>query len=278
MLQFSDKARLRRIKGIARRERRLGKIERGNAVGRVAEILKTGEPTLFRYEADCRHKLRARMCMDGISWARADATAAEIVAEALALIGAERPSWAEGQRIYTEEGASEIHHTHCARCNGKIPPQRISPLGNAVRYCSDVCRDAARSARRWHGGFRLSRAEFLAAQAVRRQEKRETHARACEGCQKEFLPDLRNLDQRFCSMACVVKAPRPSMRRPARNCEMCGEVFQPKSKARRFCSRSCASRDRVQRGRAGTFSRVAGISASSHPGPDRGVHYVGCGE
>jgi hypothetical protein len=97
MLQFAGKIRLRRIKELQRRERRLKKAERKQAVDRVASILKRGEPTRFAFEAACRHDLRAQMCLAGMAWSRADATAAEIVSEALARIGAQRPSFEQGQ-------------------------------------------------------------------------------------------------------------------------------------------------------------------------------------
>jgi hypothetical protein len=198
MLQFSDKARLRRIKEIARRGRRLGKIERRNAVGRVAEILKTGEPTLFRYEADCRHKLRARMCLDGISWARADATAAEIVAEALALIGARRPSWNEGQPQWTDSGANSFLHTRCARCGKPLPPQEAGfAHGRPRQHCSRSCAV---------GAFNDKNIDDVRAynRAYRRALKAAAPDSTCETCEGTFKSVKRpgRPAARFCSNAC----------------------------------------------------------------------------
>jgi hypothetical protein len=132
MLQLSEKIQRRRIAEIARRERRLGKSERKRAVARIAPLLKSGEPTPFAFEASCRHDLRAEMCLTGIPWARANATAAEIVAEALAAIGARRPSWNEGQPRWTQEGWSPIERTRCVTCGGRLPE------GHRL-YCSAQC-------------------------------------------------------------------------------------------------------------------------------------------
>jgi len=120
---------------------RLAAGRRKALVDRCAVILRAGEPTCFAFEATCRHSLRAGLCLNGWSWARADTEAAEIVAEALRRIRAKRPTWREGQPRYTQEGFSPIERTRCAWCAKPLPAEKFL-------YCCTTCSQRARQVRR----------------------------------------------------------------------------------------------------------------------------------
>ncbi len=107
---------------------------RRRLVHSVAAICRGAQPSPFRYEAICRHALRAGLCLQGWSWHRADVTAGEIVGAGLRMIGAARPRWQQGQPEWTQEGFSPIEHTRCRECGrplGDDNPNRI--------FCSAVC-------------------------------------------------------------------------------------------------------------------------------------------
>lgn len=124
------------------RPRALNRERRRHLVSTVAEILKGGDPTPFAFEASCRHGIRSRLCLDGWKWAEADGTAGEIVAEALRLIGARRPPWAEGQPEWTQNGAGAlIERTRCINCHGPLPADH-------TKFCGQLCASAHHA--RWN--------------------------------------------------------------------------------------------------------------------------------
>src|SRR5687768_16158570 len=96
-------------------------------VAEVAAVLQKGEPTVFRFEAVCRHALRSTFCLSGRSWQFSDRIAADVVGGALEQIGAQRPPWAWGQPEYTEEdsAATRIGFTHCLNCGQRLEDERF---------------------------------------------------------------------------------------------------------------------------------------------------------
>jgi hypothetical protein len=121
--------------------RRLSKDRRRQLVAIVANILRSGEPTKFTFEATCRHAIRSRLCLQGWRWAEADTIAADIVATALRSIGAQRPAWKEGQPEYTQDGFAPILRTRCAHCGRPLPDSD----GTRRIHCSSVCANVRRS-------------------------------------------------------------------------------------------------------------------------------------
>ncbi|MBX9452050.1 MAG: hypothetical protein KL801_09445 [Mesorhizobium sp.] len=101
---------------------------------KIVAIMRTVEPTPFAAEGPCRAGIRASLCLQGWAWANADAVAAEIVAAALNIAGARRPTWYEGQPEYTQPGALPILRERCIRCRGPLP------VGH-YKFCSKVCSD-----------------------------------------------------------------------------------------------------------------------------------------
>jgi hypothetical protein len=65
----------------------------------------------------------------------ADQAAKDIVAGAHRLLGAERPSWYEGQPEYIISSGDLIERTRCACCHKPLPDGR-------PKFCSDICRTA----------------------------------------------------------------------------------------------------------------------------------------
>lgn len=84
-------------------------------------------------EGTMRAALRADLCLRGWQWRDANQAACDIVAHAHSLLGAERPSWYEGQPEYILAPGVLIERTRCRRCRKKLPEERPT-------FCSDICR------------------------------------------------------------------------------------------------------------------------------------------
>jgi hypothetical protein len=102
----------------------------------VADVLRHYWVSPFQFEGAVTAGLRAELCLRGWPWELADTEARRLVKAALALIGARRPTWQQGQPEHTQEGATYIPRDRCARCTRRLPEGR-------PRYCSDVCHAAA---------------------------------------------------------------------------------------------------------------------------------------
>src|SRR5690606_14925434 len=85
--------------------------------------------------------IRHRLCEKGYGWSRSDAEAAAIVTEALRVIGARRPTWAEGQPDHV------IPIEACQWCGGFLESE-YSAKQHASRkvFCSTRCSNASRNA------------------------------------------------------------------------------------------------------------------------------------
>jgi len=222
MLQLTPAARtMIRDARLARKpkaERKLGEVREKALVAAIANIMRHSEPTVFAFEATCRHCIRSALCLQGWSWRAADTVAAEAVAAALRQLGARRPTWAQGQPSWTEEGVLRHQRDFCIRCRKPIPMERIlRSTGIPPKYCDIICTRAAAEAM-----YRQSLSEEQAA----RHKARD---------------------------AAYKQAKRNAM--PLAACEYCGATFRPRppkpsKPASRFCSLQCSNR-----GRAGTQAR-----------------------
>lgn len=167
----------------------------------VTSILRDGRPTLFAFEGACRHGLRIRLILEGWRWQRADDAAAEIVARALRMIGATRPSWYAGQPAYTEEGFAPIRRTHCRRCGKPIDAVEMMS-GWQSAFCSNACRVSHR--RHVEG---RTRADYDAALRATGELKRLKRITRCPNCGAEFVPKKAQwppdpAKPRYCSNRC----------------------------------------------------------------------------
>lgn len=88
---------------------------------KIVPIMRAVEPTPFAAEGPCRAGIRSSLCLQGWSWQEADDAAALVVAAALHVVGARRPTWYEGQPEWTQPGALPIERERCAFCRGRLP-------------------------------------------------------------------------------------------------------------------------------------------------------------
>ncbi|MDR4306967.1 hypothetical protein IHQ68_10090 [Chelatococcus sambhunathii] len=116
-------------------KRRLNRDRRQHLVVIVVAIMRAGDPTPFAFEATCRHAIRSRLCLSGWRWSEADAVALDIVLAALRQIGAQRPTWKQGQPEWTQDGHSPIERTRCVRCGSPLPEDH-------TKFCGRLCGDA----------------------------------------------------------------------------------------------------------------------------------------
>lgn len=175
----------------------------------------------FQFEGVTRSHLRASLCLQGYGWGRADAEAADILAEVLK--GYQRPSWQEGQPSYT---ASIVT---CRGCGGPLDEYEIS---HGIRYCSAECQRIGKL-----------KSTGLAAGFVESGPKRCSNPK----CSTVFFP--KDSFTRFCSRDCYLEG--RSLELPRRDCAFCGTEFQPANTQALYCSDLCHNRgrDRIRKER-----------------------------
>jgi len=205
---------------------------RQRVVDQAVEILKGWRTSPFQHEAAVRVGLRSALCLEGARWARADSEAELIVAEGLCLIGAERPSWEDGQPRYIDRG------DFCVRCGKPMPDDLAAGVRNQ-RFCSAECAAAELDDRHRHDGSVSNRVVRAAQSLIRRELIPQS---TCERCGKLFRPmkpELHGL-QRFCSKGCSAAA---RALHPEIECLACGATFRTRRKSsgqmQKFCSPRC---------------------------------------
>lgn len=222
----------------ARKRRQKGHGKDRPVVAAAMEILNAGQSSKFQYEGAVRHGLRAGFCLEGLPWAKADARAAVIVEEALRRIGAERPTWQQGQPEWTQEGYAPVERYFCAWCGSRMPEAR-NRNGVAKKYCSQLCGMAASHRKARVSGEQMSLAEYLAACAARTERTRRERARPCKRCGKQFTPAADRLETaQYCSHECYWVA-RPAYKFEPRPCAVCGKLFSPGRSGAIYCSKAC---------------------------------------
>src|SRR5688572_3184126 len=93
--------------------------------------------------------------------------------------------------------------------------------------------------------------------------RRPVMPRPCQTCGRRFKPRDNRKAGRFCSKPCQNEGQRTLKPRP---CEWCRKTFQPtKDGARRFCTRTCASRATAAK-RPGRYVTTKGYVALWRPG------------
>lgn len=200
--------------------------KRSHAIDRAMDVLRDWRQSPFEHEGATRAGIRSALCLRGYDWRRSDWQAEEIVSGALRLLGAERPTWEQGQRHYIE-----------ARENCKWCGVELDPGDQVAGFCSVEHARAAHI----HWGFEARSTADTAFAAVDRAMRRLVQKpRACAECAKKFRPQREGSDQRFCSLQCV--AVHRKKETTERACEHCGTVFRPDraNLDARFCSQKCA--------------------------------------
>lgn len=198
--------------------------KRDRTVSEVMDTLRDWRSSPFEHEAAARAGLRSALCLDGHRWALADLEAGRIVSEALLLLGAERPTWEEGQREYT------VAPENCSWCGCEVP-EELTVSQRKTRFCSDVC---ARSALQ-HRDFKVRSMQDAAYAAAYDAIARSRNSkRKCEQCGKLFRPLMAG--GRFCSHECSTDF---KIKLVPKECPICNQVFKPVGAAVVYCSRAC---------------------------------------
>lgn len=170
--------------------RKLNQARRKHLIDRAADILRKGEASKFQFEAACRYGFRSSFCLQGWSWTEADLVAAEIVAVALSMIGAERPTWKEGQPEWTQDGVLRVERDDCIRCHDPLPEGHF-------KFCSAECGNAHRQELARRTDMEASNARvyaYFTAWSTKQPEQ------PCEVCETKFKPNRPG--RRFCSIRC----------------------------------------------------------------------------
>lgn len=240
-------------------------------VGKVMDVLRDWRLSPFEREGTTRAGIRAALVLEGHGWQKADAEAAGLVAEGLRLLGAVRPSYGEGQKVYT------LGRDMCAHCLGPLDDEDMAARR---RFCCDECRTMvkARDADLFtylesfamNAGYYAAFKEGLpdsdcewCGQRYKMQHLKQRfcskscaqHERAgdrlvkvkpCLHCRNPFRG--AQVEQKFCSAAChvgYVKEHGPLTRLPERHCDVCKSIFRPKTAQARWCSPACGNTAKV---------------------------------
>lgn len=202
--------------------------ERRAHVVRVAmKALRGWQQTPFEQEGAVRAALRSGLCLQGYNWHRAEAQAADVVNEALRLLGAVRPTWEQGQREYVEP------RENCSWCGG---PR--DPFQRSARFCSPHCAKMAALTRDYDGKAKGDNARALMLAVARRTRNQKRKCLACHGV---FYPDSDHSTMKFCSNSCAYEHRKTEEAKVhGKNCATCESPFMAKLPTAMYCSRPCA--------------------------------------
>lgn len=199
-------------------------------VERVTDQLAGWTTTPFQFEGAVRAGLRSGLCLADHGWQASDDEAAGLVTEALRGMGAERPTWEQGQRGYAEP------HDFCEWCGGAMDDEERT---RGQRFC---CAEHAKAGLA-HMARKDRRNFGRALESARRMVKRsDAEPRICAQCGTSFQPGRPH--QVYCSQSCSAKATNAAVASSLGQltCDCCCETFSPKNAAQRFCSERCAKR------------------------------------
>lgn len=198
----------------------------------VLDAMRDWRQTPFEAEGPTRAGVRSALCLQGHGWARADFEAELLTADALRVLGAERPSWEEGQHQFSDSP------DRCSWCHGPIEDDDRT---NGQRFCSTGC--ASRSLE--YRVTSITKEHDSARKAAHRLIARsKVEPKQCAGCGKPFRRSIE--DQRFCSNACgqankVVVNPWYKQTYE-RACQECNATFQASSPIAKFCCKAHQSK------------------------------------
>lgn len=205
--------------------------KRRHVVHEVMDAMRDWRVNQFENEGTMRHGLRSALCSKGERWDRADIEADLIVQESLNTLGAQRPSWEQGQPEYS------LSEEYCHWCYRIMPEEHF--LGTrSYRFCGVECARAARLSRMEQDGW----ADTAVGRSARKIILREAApAKPCAHCGRAYKNVPGGPQTTFCSHQCSTESRRFLTPRP---CPQCDNSFQPADNTQVHCSRECAWRGR----------------------------------
>ncbi|PZU76076.1 MAG: hypothetical protein DI546_07990 [Rhizobium sp.] len=217
----------RLLKGKPKKPAQIIKGPRRQAViNEVMDRLGDWRMSPFENQGALHAGLRSAFCISGNTWLASEIEAASIVGESLRMIGAEYPTWDQGQPEHT------IPDEQCKKCGGPMPEDAREGL-RRYRFCSNECSRAALVFRTYENGWRNS---TLAWSAYRMVLKTKTAPRECPVCKSTFSVVRQLSDAVYCSKACYNVG---RLKRAMIQCECCEKPFQPARDSSKFCSVEC---------------------------------------
>jgi hypothetical protein len=202
--------------------------QRESLVASLAHQLDNWGNSAFEHEGSAIVGIRSSLCLDGFSWPIADHEARSLVAKALKVNGATRPTWEQGQPEYS------VPRENCKWCRMPIAEDDLQG-GRNPYYCSPEC---ARSAIQFRFEDIRKREHNACFAAYRLISKQNQASRECGHCRKLFKLDRKGSTNIYCSQACALDA---RGRVPERGCRSCGVIFRPANNrgAGKYCSNEC---------------------------------------
>lgn len=203
--------------------------KRRHMVSRVLDVLRDWRLSPFEHEGSTRAGIRSGLVMIGHGWHQSDQEAEALIAEGLHLMGAKRPTWAQGQPEYV------IARENCAQCGGPLDQEAIA---NHDRFCSHDCRRIMQTWRNanYHNAM-ASRARW--AYEVTRKEG--IPERRCEWCGDIFKPATPDAATCCPEHAAKLREQRAGRAIPDRQCKnpACGKTFHPATRHVEYCRLEC---------------------------------------
>lgn len=200
--------------------------KRQHIVDKVVDLMRGWRSTPFEREGPIRAGLRSSFCLKGVRWHHADMEAASIVATALSILGAERPTWEQGQREFV------IPRENCSWCEDPIPEKYLGS-GFTKRFCSDECARSAVTYRDFETRKIDSEMYRSAMDIIIREKNPE---KRCKWCDRPFNPYKGHNE--YCSPECGFASRRTVHEQ---ECPTCQKVFRPMNNFTTFCCRECAN-------------------------------------
>ncbi|MQW00866.1 hypothetical protein GHK46_27170 [Sinorhizobium medicae] len=199
---------------------------REHLISKVMESLSDWRSSPFENEGSCVAGFRGALCLQGHSWSAADTEARGLVADALRLIGAVRPTWDQGQREYT------VADEDCKWCAGPLPPDATAGL-RRVRFCSTECAKASFNSKSEQSWLKNSAVAWSAYRLILRSR---VQPRKCDACGKMYSPVREKSDSKYCSKDCFNQG---RLKYTPVKCMTCKAEFRPVRKTARYCSVRC---------------------------------------
>lgn len=198
--------------------------KRTHVVTEAMNVMRDWRLSPFEHEGATRAGMRSSLCLDGYDWQRADHAAADIVKECLHRLGAQHPTYLQGQREYA------VAREFCRGCMGPLDDEAITAR---YSFCSEECRQSVRTRNNLlYHRLMLDTRNC----AARIKANAEAAPRHCSECGKSYR--AANPDQKVCSRECGVAARTYLAEKP---CKWCGHMFRPRDASKTFCSRECGA-------------------------------------